>query len=590
MTDTKFRWPIIVLLLIIALAAFLRLYALSDVPPGIYPDEAMNANDAIDTMVSGEYRVFYPENNGREGLHIWLNALVFQYLGISIFSFKLVYALAGILTIPGIYFLTREFFKFASQSRRPHTNVRFSYLAQELAALFAAGLVATSFWHINFSRIGFRAIFTPLLLTWATYYTMHGLRTKNLFSIVASAVLWGLGYYTYIAFRVSLVIPLFLIGATFLIYLWYHPPSFAPWRTSSFAKASVDRSDGRSRPETLGAWLKKTLITDGWWKWKVWALVLLATLAPLIWTFYRFPQYLSSRSSGISTLASDNPIGQTLLSLGAHLQMFFYMGDCNPRHNFPCEPQMLLPVAALFVLGLAYMVWITYEGVRYRNWYLPVATLTFIGWFLALLSPGFLTNEGLPHALRVVGVIPVVYIIAAFGLLFIIRIAFPHRHHRAATWPFGIGVALVAILLLASFQFTHYFHEWRDHPDVIRSFNAHDVAIGEYFNSLPDDTHRYFIMDADWGVPAPAEILAENNKDGTIPISSQTVLFIQRTENLPVKNTTYLTMDQLPLQPPSPSVFVPLRTDDEELKERLRALYPLGIEEQRGSVYIYRVP
>ena len=58
------------LILVILVAAFLRLWQFQDIPPGIYPDEAMNATDAIRTLETRQPQVFYPANNGREGLFI----------------------------------------------------------------------------------------------------------------------------------------------------------------------------------------------------------------------------------------------------------------------------------------------------------------------------------------------------------------------------------------------------------------------------------------------------------------------------------------------------------------------------------------
>ena len=39
-----------------------------------------------------------------------------------------------------------------------------------------------------------------------------------------------------------------------------------------------------------------------------------------------------------------------------------------------------------------------------------------LGWFFIMLLPGMLTFEGIPHALRVIGVIPIIYILVALGI------------------------------------------------------------------------------------------------------------------------------------------------------------------------------
>ena len=45
MTTRKTFW---LLLVIIIIASFLRLYHLESLPPGLYPDEAMNGNNALE--------------------------------------------------------------------------------------------------------------------------------------------------------------------------------------------------------------------------------------------------------------------------------------------------------------------------------------------------------------------------------------------------------------------------------------------------------------------------------------------------------------------------------------------------------------
>ena len=57
-----------ILLLILIIASLLRVASITTAPPGLYPDEAMNGNNATEALETGEFKAFYPENNGREGL------------------------------------------------------------------------------------------------------------------------------------------------------------------------------------------------------------------------------------------------------------------------------------------------------------------------------------------------------------------------------------------------------------------------------------------------------------------------------------------------------------------------------------------
>ncbi len=54
---------ILILSAVLIIASFFRLYNLKSVPPGLYPDEAMNGSNALEAIETGEYKIFYPENN-----------------------------------------------------------------------------------------------------------------------------------------------------------------------------------------------------------------------------------------------------------------------------------------------------------------------------------------------------------------------------------------------------------------------------------------------------------------------------------------------------------------------------------------------
>ena len=155
----------ILLILVMATAIFFRLYKLGQIPPGLYPDVAINGNDALQALKSGDFKAFYPENNGREGLFMNLIAASFWLFGASVWAIKIVPAILGILTILGIYLLTFHLFSFGRLMQK-----KFSGDAPKYIGLLAAFFTAVSFWHVNFSRLGFRAIMAPFCLVWSFYF------------------------------------------------------------------------------------------------------------------------------------------------------------------------------------------------------------------------------------------------------------------------------------------------------------------------------------------------------------------------------------------------------------------------------------
>src|SRR3989344_1745375 len=98
------------LLLILFIAVFFRFWRLDSTPPGLYPDVAINGNNALDSLESNDFKLFYPDNNGREGIFMWLISLSFWLFSPSVLTIKVVSDFFGTLTVLGLFLLAREIF------------------------------------------------------------------------------------------------------------------------------------------------------------------------------------------------------------------------------------------------------------------------------------------------------------------------------------------------------------------------------------------------------------------------------------------------------------------------------------------------
>ena len=468
---------LIFLVIILAVAGFFRFWQLDKIPPGLYPDEAMNGNDALDLMRKGEFRTFYPDNNGREGLFVWLLAFSFWIFGPSIWSIKVVSALSGVLTILGIYLLVKEIFKLTEKKKEEIIRI----------ALLSSLFLAVSFWHVNFSRIAFRAILIPLLLTFGFYFLFRAfnslkenLNLKIMLSIAASGIIFGLGFYTYISYRFIAI-----LGPLVLLFWWLII------RKKVFFKAAG-----------------------------ILIVFMLLTFLPLGIYFLQNPGDFFGRATGVSVLSHETPLLKLGESIISHLAMFNFQGDHNWRHNYSSAPLLLWPVGLLFLLGIALSLKKIYKGARKRN-YRSLALYSFLtSWFLIMLFPGFLSAEGIPHSLRVIGAIPPVYIFAGIGFSKIIEILKRLRFNiRSAAVYIPFVILLIAIVFV---QFDKYFLDWAKKEEVEHAFSKNYVSIGKYLNSLPESAQKIVVVNAS-GVPVPLP-------DG-IPMPAQTAIFIERTGN-----------------------------------------------------------
>lgn len=492
---------------ILALAFFLRFYNIEHIPAGLYPDEAVNAMDAVAANESGDYRIFYPNNYGREGLFINLQAFALKAFGNSITALKLWSMIFGTLAVLGAYLLGKELLK------------------RRVAGLVAAFFMATSFWAINFSRIGFRAIMVSFLLSFGFYFFFRGLRRRSSLDFLVSGLIFGAGLHTYIAFRVTpllvvlLLIALMLSQEKFFKHFYKHIAVFA-----------------------LGAFL---------------------AAAPLLTFLYiTHPEAATSRSSAISIFSPEvnkgDLWGTLAKTFGLSLAKYNFWGDQNWRHNYPPYPILDPIVGTFFLAGFLYLIFQTVSllarRLRHqdRDWRL-VANTFLLGGFFVMLIPEFLTEEGLPHALRSIGTQIPVFLIAALSVLWIIR--------KAERSQPGLKVALYSFVLLALaasavINISKYFIFFAANPHQRGAFNENYTNMARYLVSLPPEIHKYVYANA-----------GGTDIDNGQPVTAQPLLFLTHEK---VKNLEFLKPETRVV---APAVIILMRYD-EKLAERVLAAAP----------------
>ncbi len=442
-SDNRKNYTWILLILIIALGFFLRIYNIDHTPPGVYPDEAVNGVDAVTANDTGNYEWFYPANQGREALFINLIAFLFKAFGISVLMLKLPAIIFGTLTILGTFLLAKELY-----------NSR--------VGLISSFLVAVSFWPINFNRISFRANMLPFVLVFTFYFLFRGLREKKIVYYAIGGFIFGLGLHTYIAFRIAPLILIALLVSLILSrehFLKNHWKPMAVFIASSFIAA-----------------------------------------APMFYTFlYAHPEYLESRSSSISILSpaiNQGHLLQTFLrSFSLSLVKYNFWGDQNWRHNYPPYPILdtLTGIAFLFgfICCLVHFIRTLTERLfkKIRNPGMDVS-LFLLTWFFVMLVPEFMTAEGLPHALRAIGTFPVVFIFS--GVTF----DYFWKKSEGQSFLFGKIISSIIILMLISigiFNSVKYHYFWAGKIETARSFEKTMMDVSRYITNLPSDKEVFLL-------------------------------------------------------------------------------------------------
>jgi len=433
---------------ILMLAAALRFSMLAAAPPGLCSDEAMNGVNLMEALEDGSWRVFYPDNYGREGLFINIQG---SFVALQMFlspdagnfriepwMLRFPSAVFGFLTVAGLYLLA-------------------SRMASNRIAAAAALFLATSFWHLNFSRIGFRAISAPFFLVWSLYLLFAGFRElrgdaprKGIWILAAAGTLYGAGFHSYIAYRIT---PLVILVV--LVWLW-----------RDF------RAAGRS-PQFLngtGSFIALAIVA----------------IVPLVVYFLAHPGSFGGRSGEISVLKAENPVKTLLGNAMRTAVMFNVAGDNFWRHNIAGKPQLFWPVGLFFLGGIGLTIWRTFSKERGQTALPGVVALI---WLCAGAIPAMAARDNVPHALRGLLMVPACALLAAIGADWVWAWIETRYTRIAAQCCAGI----LAIFLTWN-CFASYFGDYLVSAQLREAFDVEWVEIAREINGVPATANKYVVV------------------------------------------------------------------------------------------------
>ncbi len=419
------------LLLIISTAVFLRFYQLGTFPPGLYRDEAFNGLDALGVLNGSRFPLFFPANNGREPVYIYLTAFFINWLGRTPLAVRMGAAVVGSATCWLTYKLATEWFN-------------------QRVGLLTAWLWAITLWPVHLSRIGFRTILLPFALALTFWLGILAYRRQKSWLWLLAGAAYGFAFYTYLAVRMT---PLLLL--LLLIFLW--------WR---------------------GRWQQV-------WPGLIWFGAGTAVLLlPWAFLFLQQPELILGRTGQVSIFSPDINGGNLWGTLWRHgwrgLGMFVWRGDVILRHNPVGRPVFDWAMALPFLIGLIDCL---------KQWRKPAAMTLLLWTVVMLLptilaedTPHFLRAVGLLPAILIFPAIGLSKIWEWQPVPIHKNLSFSRRRESKLVQKW-IPQSVVILLAVISLGLTirDYAAYGRD-PEVALLFETAALELGEQIRDEPVET------------------------------------------------------------------------------------------------------
>ncbi len=426
----------VLLILIFVLAAFLRFFDLSKIPPSLYWDEASLGYNAYSILKTGhdEHGAFMPFTNFaaygdyKPPLYIYFTVPSVALFGLTEFAIRFPSALFGSLTVLLAYLLSRKIFENEKEI------IKISKLGIDIPTLVTF-LLAISPWHLQFSRGAFEANLGLFFSTLGIYLFFKFAEGKSIW-ILFSLMSFLAGMYTFtgqklfvpfilvilfIEFRQKILSSYKIVLISLIIFAAFFYPLFI------FATQTIE---GRLRFEEVTIFRNLEPINDS---------IRLRSQDNFSWwsnilhnrRFHRTGEYLTHYFDAF------NP------------RFLFTKGDVNPRLSIQDNGELYY-FEIFTVLAGIYFLFLKKQKYRFL----------IIGWLL--VSPlGPATARETPHALRMIHILPTFQLISAYG---IIQFLSAVKYKKILTFATLLIIAVSFLFYLQNYYFHYskiYSSDWQ---------------------------------------------------------------------------------------------------------------------------------
>lgn len=457
--DVSFPWfssYILKVLFIFFFALSLRLYMVDSVPLGVRNDEASFGYNAYSILETGkdEHGEKYPlifKAFGDQKLPAYMYSIVpaVKIFGLNNLAVRLPSVLAGTFSALIFYCIV----------------LRFAYIRRY--AFLAALLFAASPWSIILSRSAYESNLGLMFFLGGLYFLIRSIKDRDRNSAIVTGVLFGLSWYSYIAYRLVTVL---LLVLTYL---------YTSVKNRSFKKnqlilpmiallitviplfPSLLSQQGTARFEQVGL-----LSDDG---------PVMEIIEARTFCMDHFPRILCYADSNKLLVYGRNMLNSFVQTISP--EYLFINGDDHTAYldaeHFGNLHYYLLP---FYILGLAIMLRRIFVHQHER------AELIILCGFLISTLPAVLTHG--PHLVRISSLLPFLILITVFG------IAFTEDLIKKTPWTRLYQTFHIFTAIAFGFIFLfNYVGISIPKNDV--SFLSHTYRLVEYLDTLPHDKPVY---------------------------------------------------------------------------------------------------
>ena len=395
------------LLVIILLAAFLRLYSITEVPPGVNRDEASIGYTAYSLLTTGkdEYGRPFPLSFESFGdwklpLYIYTTVPFVALFGLNELAVRLPSALAGTLTVFLTYFLVLELFWKLEIGNLPAGKAGWKLRA---IALLSALLLAVSPWHLHLSRVESESNVAVFLIVAGVLLFFKGINDKHPLLLALSLPLFALTYYAYHGNHVFTT--LLLIGLCVL----YHKK--IPRTPAVIASTIVSVA-------LVAFILSQTLL--GADKTKFSGISVFGDPF-VVHEKIELPRNTHLNPNGIIARLTHNrftfaaeTIAQNYIKAFSP-EFLFLKGGTNRAHNIQNFGNLYLVEAPFFYLGIFILLFSAFS----RNSSFVIRHSSFLFWWLLISPVAVSITKDAPHTNRMFAIFPLPPILVALGLVWL---------------------------------------------------------------------------------------------------------------------------------------------------------------------------